>query len=110
MKQLLGLIGLLALSCSAFAAEIQGTITDRMDTGAQNSMVTVTCGDFKKTVYTAMSGDYYIPDVPDNTACSLVIEWQNVRSKPHQFKTTSGATTFSRRVEPYEGKLVFIHD
>ena len=108
MKQSLALIGLFALSCSAFAAEVQGTISDRMDRGAQNATVTVTCGDFNKTVYTAMSGDYYIRHVPDNAACSLTIEWQNVRSKPHQFKTTSGATTFSRRVEPYEGKLVFI--
>ena len=109
MKQLIAFIGLLALSFSAVAAEVQGTLSTRFDAGAQNAEVTVACGEFRKTVYTAMSGDYYIKGVPDKTACTLTIRYQNVSSEPHQFTTTSGATTFSRRIEPYDGKLVFIH-
>ena len=29
-------------------------------------------------------------------------------SEPHAFTSTSGTTSFSKRIEPYDGKLVFI--
>jgi len=108
MKQRLALIALLTLSCSAHAADVEGTLLTRFGEGAQNAEITVICGDFKKTAYTSMSGDYYIDDVPDKAACTLTIRYQTVSSEPHAFTSTSGTTSFSKRIEPYEGKLVFI--
>lgn len=108
MKQRLALIGLLALSSSALAAEVDGTLVTRFGAGAQDAEITVICGDFKKTVFTSMSGDFYVGDVPDKAACTLTIRYQSVSSEPHNFTTTSGDTSFNRRIEPYDGKLVFI--
>ncbi len=108
MKQLLAFVGIFTFTSCAYATDVEGIISDRMDAAAQDASITVTCGDFKKTVFTAMSGNYYIPGVPDNSSCSLTIEWRGVRSEPHNFKTTSGTVTFSKRVEPYEGHLHFL--
>jgi hypothetical protein len=93
------------LSCWAYATDVEGIISGRFDAAAQNASVTVICGDFKKTEYTNMAGNYYIPGVPDNSSCSVTIEWQNLRSKPQEIKTKSGTINFTRRVEPYEGHL-----
>ena len=109
MKQVLPFVGLLALSTSTFAAGVDGTLTTRLDAGAQNAEIIVVCGNFEKHAFTSMTGDYYIGGVPDKTACTLTIKYQNVSSDPHKFTTTTGTTTFSKRIEPYEGKLVFIH-
>jgi len=108
LNQLLAFICLSTLSCCAYATDVGGIITDRMGRGAQGAAITVTCGDFKKTAFTTFSGDYHIPDVPDASACSLTIKLRGVTSEPHDFKTTSGRMTFSRRVEPYKGRLVFL--
>lgn len=108
MKRLLAFVFLLTMSLCAYATEVAGTITDRTGRGAQGAAITVACGGFKKTVFTAFSGDYYIPDVPDESACSLVIKFRGVESEPHDFKTTSGRMTFSRRVQPHDGRLDFL--
>ena len=108
MKQLLAFVFLSTISLCAYATEVAGIITDRTGRGAQGAAITVTCGEFKKTVFTALSGDYHIPDVPDETTCSLVIKFRGVESEPHNFKTTSGRVTFSRRVQPYNGRLDFL--
>ena len=108
MRKPLALVGLLALSCSAVAAEVDGTLLTRFGAGAQNAEITVVCGSFKTTVFTSMSGDFYVSDVPDNAACSLTIRYQSVSSDPHEFTSTTGDTSFNRRIEPYDGKLVFI--
>lgn len=108
MKHPLALIGLMALSCSAVAADVDGTLSTRFDAGAQNAEITVVCGNFEKHAFTSMTGDYHVGGVPDKAACTLTIKYRNVSSDPHKFTTTSGTTTFSKRIEPYEGKLVFI--
>ena len=108
MKQLLAFVFLFTLSWCTYASEVAGIITDRSGRGAQGAAITVTCGEFKKTVFTALSGDYHIPDVPDESACSLVIKFRGVASEPHEFNTTSGRVTFSRRVHPFEGHLNFM--
>lgn len=108
MKQLIAFVFLFTISVCAFGAEVAGTITDRTGKGAQGAAITVTCGDFKKAVFTALSGDYYIPDVPDDQDCSLVIRFRGVESEPHKFKSTSGRIRFSRRVQPHDGRLEFL--
>ena len=108
MKRPLAFAFLFTISVCAFGAEVAGTITDRTGRGAQGAAITVTCGAFKKSVFTALSGDYYIPDVPDDQDCSLVIRFRGVESEPHHFKTSSARVRFSRRIQPHNGRLEFL--
>jgi len=108
MKQPLAFVFLMTVPLCAFATELSGTITDRTGRGAQGAEITVTCGEFRKSVFTALSGDYYVPDVPDDQDCSLVIRFRGVESEPHTFKTTSDRVRFSRRVQPHDGRLEFL--
>ena len=108
MKRLLAFVFLLTISVCSYGTELSGTITDRTGRGAQGAAISVTCGEYKKSVFTALSGDYYIPDVPDNSDCSLTIRFRGVDSEPHEFKTTSARVRFSRRVQPHDGRLDFL--
>ena len=108
MKKALAFICMFTLAGSAYATDIVGIITDRTDRGAQGATVTVSCGEFEKTVTTAMSGDYRITGVPEGSTCSLSIKFRDVSSEPYAFSTTSERMTFSRRVQRYKDKLEFL--
>jgi hypothetical protein len=99
---------MLTFSSGTYAADLSGIITDRTGRGAQGAAVAVTCGDFSKSVFTAISGNYHIADLPDESECRLTITFRGVSSQPHDFRTTTGRMTFSRRVQPHEGHLEFL--
>ena len=98
-------IGVVILSASgllwtgAHAAEVVGTLTDRKGEGAAGAKVTVTCDGFQKSVFvSAVNGQYRVKNVPDNTACTMVINFDGANSAPHQFTTTTDRTRINRRI------------
>lgn len=50
MKKTLAFICMFALPCFAWATDLSGTITDRTGRGAQGATVTISCGEYNKTV------------------------------------------------------------
>ena len=88
-----------AFSSGAYAAEVVGNLTDRKGDGAKGAKVTVTCDGFEKSVFVAaVTGAYRVKNVPDNTACVLVINYEGANSAPHNFTTTTGRTRHNGRI------------
>ena len=106
MNHVLAFICMCAFSSTTFAAEVVGTITEHSGRGAQGAAVTVTCGDFEQTAITAISGQYRVMDVPDESDCTLTITYKGATSEPEAFSVTSERMTFSRRIRQYQGRLV----
>lgn len=99
LLSLCALAGGLLCANAALSAEVVGTLTDRKGGGAKGARVTVTCDGFEKSVFvSAVNGQYRVKNVPDNTECVLVINFDGANSAPHSFVTTTERTRFNRRI------------
>lgn len=108
MNKILAFICMFTLPCCAFAAEVVGTITEQSGRGAQNARVTVSCGEFERTVITSISGQYRVKGVPDQSPCTFVIQYQGAKTEPHSFNTVSEQTRFNRKVRRVGNSLAIL--